>query len=63
MRHFVTSKSMKLFYTGIHIVKNLLKNCLREAIDIIKQYEEVCAEASEHQIQQHGLLQYLREAL
>ena len=54
---------MELFYTGIHIVKNLLKNCLREAIDIIKQYEEVCAEASEHQIQQHGLLQYLREAL
>ena len=40
LTHFIESRSMELYYSGLSIIKNLLNRDAKEATDMIMMYEE-----------------------
>ena len=49
LTHFIESRSMQFYYTGLNIIKNLLNRNAKKATDMIVYYEEcVCYLNSQH---------------
>ena len=65
VEHFIEAPSMQLFYTGLCIMKNLLRGDAQETVQMIVEYEECCLNAfgGGGQTARKGFLDIVHDAL